>query len=114
MRNLAGWCLVASVLVTVSCGAEDPTPTRVQQALIPPRTPVITEPRVDDQVISAADLHMECAPFADDEPEDGHACSDWEIWTAAGERVWQAACATGPERLHIHFGDGVFQGSHAD
>lgn len=79
-----------------------------------PATPVVTEPPADGFVANPEDVHMECAAFSDPDPGDEHACSDWEIWTTSPSNlVWQAACVTGVERLHIHLGDGVFLGSHA-
>ncbi|MFN0060038.1 MAG: PQQ-dependent sugar dehydrogenase [Planctomycetota bacterium] len=83
------------------------------RAQLPPLTPVITEPATQGLVVNAADVHMETAPFSDPNPGDTHVCTDWEIWTVApSERVWFADCLSGVERLHAHFGDGVFEGSH--
>ncbi len=80
----------------------------------PPNTPTITEPANSGQIVFPSDVHMECAPFADPNPGDEHACTDWEIWTISpSERVWFTACIGGVERLHTHLGDGVFQASHA-
>jgi glucose/arabinose dehydrogenase len=57
---------------------------------------------------------MEATDFADADG-DSHECSDWEIVLAepagerlAGEVVWDALCATGPSKEHIHLGDGGF------
>jgi glucose/arabinose dehydrogenase len=81
---------------------------------VPPATPTITEPTQAGQVLNAADVHMECAPFSDANPGDQHLCTDWEIWTVApSQRVWATLCIGGVERLHTHFGDGQFEGSHA-
>ncbi len=81
---------------------------------LPPFTPTITEPGVSGQIVNAADVHMECAPFADPDAGDLHECTDWEIWTVApSQRVWSTLCIGGVERLHTHLGDGVFENSHA-
>jgi glucose/arabinose dehydrogenase/PKD repeat protein len=80
----------------------------------PPATPVVTEPRVG-RLVNAEDVHMECDPFSDADPGDGHLCTDWEIWTVSPpERVWFTSCIQGVERLHTHLGDGIFQGSYAN
>jgi glucose/arabinose dehydrogenase len=56
---------------------------------------------------------MEATGFADPDG-DTHACTDWEIWTVSpSEPVWQATCATGLQKVHIHLGDGEFVNSHA-
>ena len=83
-------------------------------AAVAPATPNITEPGANGQVVSGADVHMETAPFVDLDG-DHHRCTDWEIWTAGfTERVWSALCVTDTQlRVHIHLGDGVFEGSHA-
>ncbi|MCG3123923.1 MAG: hypothetical protein GIKADHBN_02361 [Phycisphaerales bacterium] len=79
-----------------------------------PDPPVITEPVSDGKVLSAADVHMETGPFHDQDG-DGHRCTDWEIWTVSpSARVWHATCQTDEAlKVHIHLGDGVFEGSHA-
>ncbi len=80
----------------------------------PPNTPVITEPAIDGQIVSPADVHMETGPFSDPDPLSTHFCTDWEIWTVfPSARVWFTSCITGVERTHTHMGDGVFEGSHA-
>lgn len=80
----------------------------------PPLTPVITEPVFDGRIVNPEDVHMETGPFADPDANDQHLCTSWEIWAISpSERVWDSTCQTGIERLHIHLGDGVFQGSHA-
>ncbi|MFC7763164.1 PQQ-dependent sugar dehydrogenase [Catellatospora bangladeshensis] len=76
----------------------------------PPNAPVITEPVADGAMVSAADVHMESAPFSDPDG-DQHLCSEWEI-TTGGERVWASGCTGGVLRYHIHLGDGVFENSH--
>ncbi len=79
----------------------------------PPVSPTVTEPGMDGQIVNPADVHMESSAFSDPDAGDQHACSDWEIWTVAPvERVWSIQCITGVEVLHIHLGDGVFEGSH--
>lgn len=80
----------------------------------PPATPTITEPAVDGRVLNPEDVHMETSPFSDADPGDTHLCTDWEIWTVSpSARVWSALCVTGLDRVHIHLGDGAFEGSHA-
>jgi glucose/arabinose dehydrogenase len=79
----------------------------------PPEVAEILEPAPGGAPLNPADVHME-AVFDDDEDE--HKCSDWEIWTvppAPEEPVWQALCAEGVEKAHIHLGDGDFVNSHA-
>ncbi len=84
-------------------------------ANVPPDTPLITEPAVDDQIVNKADVHMEATPFSDPDVGDDHLCSDWEIWLVSpSERVWFTSCIGGVERLHSHLGDGIFENSHAD
>ncbi|MEU7825669.1 PQQ-dependent sugar dehydrogenase [Catellatospora sp. NPDC049133] len=85
-------------------------------ASIPPLAPEISEPSSDGQLLNGADVHMEAQPFADADVRDEHACSDWEIWSAAPEpveRVWAAECVHGASRLHTHLGNGKFTGSLA-
>jgi glucose/arabinose dehydrogenase len=78
-----------------------------------PATPTITEPAVDGQVVNPADVHMETGPFSDPNPGDTHVCTDWEIRLAStSERVWSSPCNS-VEIVHIHLGDGAFEGSHA-
>lgn len=85
-----------------------------QSPNLPPNAPTITEPAVDGQVVNPSDVHMETAPFVDPDPGDQHDCTDWEIWTGAPPaRVWTTLCIGGPEALHTHLADGVFEGSHA-
>lgn len=81
-------------------------------ALSRPATPVILEPAHDGQMVNGADVHMVTAPFID---ADGHAhrCTDWEI-VFEEEVVWAARCASNAEKLHIHLGDGIFEGSYAE
>jgi len=80
----------------------------------PPAAPLINEPATEGQALNPADVHMETSAFSDPNPGDQHDCTDWEIWTvAANQRVWFGQCLTGPEMVHAHLGDGVFEGSHA-
>ena len=81
----------------------------IAQAAVPPDAPIIIEPSVDGEILNAADIHMATAPFHDDDG-DSHRCSDFEIHQG-DEPVWIASCVTGPEKVHIHLGNGVFQGS---
>ncbi len=81
-------------------------------AAYPPAMPNIGEPP-PGRTINPADVHMECAPLRD---RDGHPhlCTDWEIWDGElTKRVWSATCAAGVSALHIHLGDGAFEGSLA-
>lgn len=81
----------------------------------PPNTPFATSPVIDGQVVSPADVHMECLPFSDPDLGNTHTCTTWEIWTAdPPERVWLADCMVGVERVHVHLGDGRFENSHTD
>ena len=78
-----------------------------------PSAPTITEPSQPTRILNPNDVHMETAPFADPDPGDQHAATDWEIWTVApSQRIWVAANLTGVERVHTHLGDGVFENSH--
>jgi glucose/arabinose dehydrogenase len=75
-----------------------------------PRVEQIAEPLENAAPLNPADVHM-VARFSDAD-EDGHVCSDWEIWRAAvDEPVWEAHCAKGAEKVHIHLGDGDFVNS---
>ena len=82
----------------------------------PPSAPRILEPTRDGAVVSAQDVHMEATDFTDADG-DAHECSDWEIVAdepipdraqQVGDLAWDAPCATGPLKEHIHFGDGDF------
>lgn len=79
--------------------------------LAKPVTPVIIEPEHDEQLVSGSDVHMVTDPFVD---PDGHAhlCTDWEIRLEEAVE-WEARCAAGSAKIHIHLGDGAFTGSHA-
>ncbi len=79
------------------------------QACGPP-LPVVTEPGIEGQIVSGADVHM-----ATREPDDDASvrCTDWEIWLEAPpELAWHARCAEGTGRWHVHLGDGMFVGAH--
>ena len=79
----------------------------------PPSAPTILEPASEGVVVSPGDVHMEATGFGDADG-DAHACSDWEIIGGLGdgdgpERVmWDAPCARGVLKEHIHLGDGEF------
>ncbi|MFO0838106.1 MAG: PQQ-dependent sugar dehydrogenase [Phycisphaerae bacterium] len=79
-----------------------------------PDLPIIREPTRDGQIVGASDLHMEAAPMRHADPNRTHDSSDWEVLTdPQRERIWRADAARGPEKNHIHLGDGKFIGSHA-
>lgn len=73
-----------------------------------PQVEQIVEPSEGGAPLNPADVHM-VAKFADPD-EDEHVCTDWEIRPTepAAEPVWEAHCAKGAERVHIHLGDGEF------
>lgn len=102
----AGWAAITVLAVAVPIAFQ---PTGASAA--PPRLEEISEPAADAAPLSAADVHM-VVLFADDDG-DAHVCTDWEIRSASSETVWRVPCAVGPERIHIHLGDGTFVGSHA-
>ncbi len=80
-----------------------------------PAAPIITEPPTNGFVVSAEDLHMEAPKFSDPDG-DAHQATDWEIYTTGNNpvRVWSAVNVTrSPDFIHIHFGDGTFQGPQA-
>jgi glucose/arabinose dehydrogenase len=84
-----------------------------------PLTPTITEPALEGQVINAADLHMVTANMVSPVGA-SHLCSDWEIYKIGGGaggsdvRVWYATCVSiGSLKVHIHLGDGTFDGPYA-
>jgi len=83
-------------------------------ALAAPAPPTITEPPTDGQVLNPADVHMEASYF--DPNGVPHFSTDWELWdTDAGERAWSRLGVSSPPNLlvHIHLGDGTFEGSYA-
>jgi glucose/arabinose dehydrogenase len=79
-----------------------------------PAAPTITEPVTDGQVVSPFDVHMEASGFSD---ADGnpHKSTDWEIWTVGpgAQPVWQTLGIEGLEKVHTHFGDGIFINARA-
>src|SRR4051812_7286665 len=77
----------------------------------PPAAPTITEPSTNGRIVNPEDVHMETGPMSDPDPGDTHAASDWEV-LAGSQRVWAAPGVTGALRVHIHLGDGTFQGTH--
>ena len=77
----------------------------------PPATAVISEPGTTGQQVNPFDVHMETLPFSDTDAGDTLSCSDYEIWQVSPPvRVWRAACKPLPTALHMHLGDGVFEG----
>ena len=76
-----------------------------------PDKPDIDQPAENGVIVSPADVHME-AYESFDRDGDEHACSDWKIQAESGETAWEAPCATGVLRNHIHLGDGDFVGNH--
>lgn len=111
IQHFAGkinWTPVASMLLALGGNVE---PANAQS---PPNPPVITEPARQGQIVNAADIHMETQTMTDPDSGDTHYCSDWEIWAfSTSERLWEASCVTGVEKVHIHLGDGTFAGSQA-
>ncbi len=79
-----------------------------------PNPPVIMEPETDGAVANPGDVHMEAIGFFDPDG-DAHASTDWEIWSVGGdpEPVWQTLGIQSIEKLHTHFGDGIFLNSLA-
>lgn len=85
----------------------------VQAIAASPEVAEILEPAVGVGPLDAGDVHM-VAEFTDGEDdEDEHVCSDWEIRTPDGEVAWEAHCAEGGAKVHIHFGDGEFVNDYA-
>ena len=102
--NMASKARTATVTIS-----DNDTPTTTNRA---PRAPVITEPLQENQLVFGADVHMETGPFSDPDG-DRHKDTDWEIWTTGSnpQRVWAALNVSDSEnRVHIHFGNGTFQG----
>ncbi|MFM1904562.1 MAG: hypothetical protein RLZZ440_2462 [Planctomycetota bacterium] len=79
-----------------------------------PNPPLIMEPEADGAVVNPGDVHMEAIGFSDPDG-DAHTSTDWEIWTVDGnpEPVWQTLGIQSIEKLHTHFGDGIFLNSLA-
>jgi len=78
-----------------------------------PAAPTITEPSVNGALVNTADVHMEAGGYSDPDG-DSHSCSDWEIWTVSpAARVWSASPCVFPLTVHVHLGDGSFQGSYS-
>ncbi len=110
----ASRCISFVKLLLITCAAILSVNLKPALAQNSPDTPAITEPARDGQLVNPADVHMETGPFSDPDAGDTHACTDWEILTgSSGELIWEARCLIGVERLHAHFGDGDFRGSHA-
>ena len=79
----------------------------------PPNAPIIFEPVFEGIELNAADVHM-VSGFTDPDGGDTHMASDYEIWNnTMTERVWAALNITGLAKIHLHFGDGAFMGSHS-
>jgi glucose/arabinose dehydrogenase len=77
-----------------------------------PEVAEITEPAKGSGPLDPGDVHM-VAAFADAD-EDEHLCSDWQIRPAgSAEPAWEAHCAEGGAKIHIHFGDGEFVNDYA-
>lgn len=78
-----------------------------------PETPLITEPEIDGKLVNFSDVHIETDFFQDPDPDDFHLYSDFEIWNVEeNQPIWEATEITGPEKTHIHLGDGIFLNSH--
>jgi glucose/arabinose dehydrogenase len=114
---VTGEAVLVAVVTVIAGLVSFVNPARpAYEASVPPLPPSISEPSADGQLLNGADVHMEAQPFSDPDVRDEHACTDWEIWTAAPEpveRVWFAECVHGATRLHAHLGNGVFEGSLA-
>lgn len=118
MSNLRGFLRCGALLLALPLAAQTPSPAGPVQLgrrlPVPPVAPLITEPGFALQVVNPSDVHMETEFMEDQNLTDTHLCSDWQIVVdASNEVVWRADCVTGPEKIHAHFGDGTFQGSHA-
>ncbi|MGH7289736.1 MAG: PQQ-dependent sugar dehydrogenase, partial [Myxococcota bacterium] len=79
-----------------------------------PLAPIIFEPGNEGQVVNASDVHMVTGNMSSPVGA-GHLCTDWEVYLAGtNTRVWSATCASiGALKVHIHLGDGVFEGPYA-
>ena len=81
-------------------------------AATPPAAPTITEP-ADGRNPHPADVHMEATGFSDADG-DTHQCTQWEIWAVnPEERVWSSSCVGSELKVHIHLGNGTFEGPQA-
>jgi glucose/arabinose dehydrogenase len=77
----------------------------------PPFPPLILEPALLQPAVNPADVHME-ASFLDPDAGDLHLASDWELWAVSpSERVWTALGQVGLASIHVHLGDGQFEGT---
>jgi glucose/arabinose dehydrogenase len=118
VTSTASLAVALVVVCAIGCavdGGGDPVVGVSGGALVAPNTPTIIEPSVEGQVVNAQDVHMEIAPFVDGDPGQIHLATDWElVATATLEVVWSALGVTDPLlKVHIHLGDGTFQGSYA-
>jgi glucose/arabinose dehydrogenase len=103
----AGWALLAALISVLALLV----PASASAGTI--AAPTITEPSTDGQLVSSADVHMEAGGFSDT-GDATHAETDWEIWTVdSPERIWSATAGGAPLNVHIHLGDGQFEGSYA-
>jgi glucose/arabinose dehydrogenase len=76
----------------------------------PPSAPSFLEPPRDGTIVSPGDVHMEANGFTDPDG-DAHECTDWEIIggpDTPDSPTWDAPCAKGVLKGHIHLGDGEF------
>jgi uncharacterized repeat protein (TIGR01451 family) len=81
-----------------------------------PLPPTITEPPTDGRILNPADVHME-ARYSDPGGSP-HVSTDWALWDTDAEpdeRAWSRLGVSAPPNLlvHIHLGDGTFEGSYA-
>ena len=79
----------------------------------PPLAPDVLSPDPANGAINPATVAFQLSPFQD--PDSGaHACTEYELWSAAGpERIWRAVCPGGQGTLVATLSDGTFLGSHA-
>lgn len=78
----------------------------------PPAAPTINEP-AEGRNPHPADVHMEATGFSDTDG-DTHQCTRWEIWAVDPEqRAWSSPCVGSELKVHIHLGDGTFEGPQA-
>ena len=97
-----------------SGSSSDPGPGNGDPGVQAPNPPNITEPSRDGLTVNPADVHMETGPFSDPRPGATHAATEWEIYDTAkpAERVWSFRGTNGGDLVHVHLGDGQFEGSH--